>query len=166
MNVRVLLYQIPVEPVCLIIVAVGIVVAMPRMPGFIAHEDHRHSHREHRDGKKVLYLTVAEFFDGGVVGRSFHAAVPAQIVIRAISIFLTVRLVVLVVVRNQVIQGESIVAGYEIDALLRFALLVAVNLRTADESIGKPAQGTAFATEESRAHHRGSGHSIPSNCLR
>ena len=81
-------------------------------------------------------VTVRKFFTcrlrsfsiaGSSVGP-FDAAVPAAVVVGAVAVVLAVGLVVLVVVGDQIVQREAVVAGHEVDALLGLALLVAVEL--------------------------------------
>ena len=52
----------------------------------------------------------------GVVGRPFGAAVPRAVVGVAVLVVFAVRLVVLVVVGNEIVQREAVVGGDEIDA--------------------------------------------------
>ena len=87
--------------------------------------------------KKVLYLAIAQLLDGRIVARPFHAAVPASVVVGAVAIVFAVRFVVLLVVGDQIVQREAVVARDEIDALLGFALLVAVDVGTADQPVGE-----------------------------
>jgi hypothetical protein len=56
--------------------------------------------------------------------------VPAASISTAV---LAVGLVVLVIVRDQIVEGKAIVAAGEIDALLCLALLVAIEVRTPQE---------------------------------
>ena len=75
-------------------------------------------------------VTVRKFFtcrlrsvlDRGIVGGAFDAAIPASVVVGAVAVLLAVRLVVLLVVGDQIVQGEAVVTGDEVDALLGFAL--------------------------------------------
>ena len=130
-DVGVPLQQAPVKPTDIAVLAIGIVVAPLGTAHLVAHEQHRRAGRQHLQREKVLDLAVAQRLDRRIVGRSFRAAVPAQIVIRTVAIVLAVGLVVLVVVRDQIIESKAVMAGYEIDALLGLAFLVTVNVRTA-----------------------------------
>ena len=62
---------------------------------------------------------------GSSVGPS-DAAIPREIVIVAVLVAVAVRLVVLFVVADQVVQGETIVRGDEIDAGVRASPIVLV----------------------------------------
>ena len=118
------------------------------MPDLVAHQDHRYSEREQRDGQEVLHLPVSQSFHRRIVGRAFDPAIPTSVVGRAVAIVLPVCLVVLAVVGNEVIEREAIVAGDEVDALLGLASLVAVDLGTADEPVSDPCHRTRLRAEE------------------
>ena len=135
MHIGVLGDQAPVKPTDFVVLAKTVVVAALRMPNFVPHQEHGHSQRHHSDGQEVLHLPVPQLLNGRVIGRAFSATVPTAIVVGAVAVSLAIILVVFLVVRDEVIQRKTIVAGYEIDALLGFALLVTVNLRTADDPI-------------------------------
>src|SRR6202008_1121468 len=57
----------------------------------------------------------APLVDRGIAGRAFGAAVPRAVVVGAVPVVLGVGLVVLVVVGDQVGEGEPVVAGGEVD---------------------------------------------------
>ena len=67
--------------------------------------------------QEVPHLAVAQRLDPGVVGRALDAAVPAEVVVAAVAVALAVGLVVLLVVGDQVVQREAVVAGDEVDAV-------------------------------------------------
>ena len=58
--------------------------------------------------------TRAEGLHLGVVSFTFHAAVPAIVVVRPVPVLLAVSEVVLAVVAVEIAQGEAVVAGQEI----------------------------------------------------
>ena len=149
-----LLQQRPVEPTGFVVLAVGVVVAALGAPHFVAHHDHRHAQRQQGDGQKVLHLAVAQAFDRGIVGRAFDTAIPASVVVGAIAVVFAVRLVVLLVVGDQVIQGEAVVAGDEVDALLGLALLVPVNVGTAEQPVGQAPDEPSSPRKKSRTSSR------------
>ena len=74
---------------------------------------------EQIERKEVLDLAVAQRLDAGSSVGPFHAAIPAQVVVGAVAVVLAVGLVVLVVVRDQIVQREPVMAGDEVDALFR-----------------------------------------------
>mgnify|MGYP003694180711 CR=1 FL=1 len=104
--------------------------------------------RQHRHGEEVLHLPRSQLLDRRIVGRAFHAAVPASVVVGAVAVVLAVRLVVLAVVGDEIVQGEAVVTRHEVDALLGLALLVAVERRAADQAVGKPLDRAFLAAEE------------------
>jgi hypothetical protein len=63
-------------------------------------------------------------------------ASPAQIVIGAVAVVFAVGLIVLVVVRDEIVEREPIMAGHEIDALLGLALLMTVYVGAAQDACG------------------------------
>ena len=109
----------PVEPRDRVVVAVRVVVAALGAPDLVAHEQHRRARGEQREHEQVLDLARAERLDRGIVRRTLDAAVPAQVLVVAVAAVLAVRLVVLRVVRDEVLEREPVVAGDEVDADLR-----------------------------------------------
>src|SRR4029077_1669460 len=63
--------------------------------------------------------------------------VMAFIVLNAIAVIFTVRLVVLVVIGDEIVECEAVVAGHKVHTCLGFAFFVAVNLRAAEQTVGK-----------------------------
>ena len=95
----------------------GAVVALLDPPDFVSCQQHRHPSRERENRHHILDLTLAQRLNGWIVCRSFNTTIPAQIVIAAIPVLLTVELVVFVLVGRQVIEGKAIMAGDETDAV-------------------------------------------------
>src|SRR5215472_7493158 len=148
MYIHMLLNQRPVKPAGLVVLAVGVVVTALGASHLVAHQNHRQTQREHRRGQKILHLPVSQPFHRKVVGWALDTAVPASVVVRAVVAILPVRLVVLLVVRDEVVEGEAIVAGHEVDALLRLAFLVTVNLGAAEQPVREAWHETLVAAEE------------------
>src|SRR5882724_3631638 len=138
----------PVEPRGFIVEAVRVVVATLRAADLIAHEQHGGAGREQRQREKVLDLTVAQLLGTVVLRRSLDTAVPAVINVVPVAIRLAVRLVVLVVVGNEVVQREAIVARDEVDALFRFAILRAIDVGAAENAGRKRSDGPLITLEE------------------
>src|SRR5262249_61943371 len=76
------------------------------------------------------------------------SAVPAPIVLGAVPVALAVLRVVLVIVGDEVVEREPVVAGHEVDALLGLALLVPVDLRAAQQPVGHAADRARIAAGE------------------
>ena len=72
---------------------------------------------EQQDRGEVLDLPLAQPLDLGIVGRPLDAAVPAVVVVGAVAVALAVGLVVLLVVADEVVEREAVVAGDEVDAV-------------------------------------------------
>ena len=107
--------KVPVQPGDLVVLAVRIVVAVARVPEFIAGEEHGRPPAAHEHGAGVLDHAEAQRQDIRIVRFALCAAVPAVVVIEAVGIVPAVGLVVLYVIAVQVVQGEPVVAGQEID---------------------------------------------------
>src|SRR5262249_3672226 len=60
-----------------------------------------------------------------------------------------IRLVVLAVERDEIVQSEPIMAGDEIDALFGFAILMCIDVGTSREPTGHRADSTVVALEKS-----------------
>ena len=98
--------------------------------------------------RKFLTCRLRSRSISGSSVRPLHAAVPAAVVVRAVAIVLPVRLVVLAIVGHEVVEGEAVVAGDEVDALLGLALLVPVDLGAADQPVRDPRHRARLAAEE------------------
>ena len=140
--------QVPVEPCRIAVLAIRVVVPVLTAPHLIAHCEHWHSGRQHDGGKEVLHLPIAKPLDSWIVRRTFDTAVPASVLVRSIAVAIAVFFIVLVVVGDEVVQRKAVVAGDEVDALLRLALFPAVNTRTAKQTIGRSPGLLVRATEE------------------
>ena len=66
----------PVEPACLIVLCIGVVVAFLRLAEFGAHGEHRRSAREEQRGEKIALILRASGADGGIVRLALGAIVP------------------------------------------------------------------------------------------
>ena len=75
--------------------------------------------------------------DGRIHGFSLMAMVPAVVVIAAVAVLLAIGLVVLVVITQQIPEGKAVVAGDEVDTLLRIAHAGLVDIRAADQATGQ-----------------------------
>ena len=125
---HVLVDVLPVEPGQLRVVAVGIVVAVLGPTQLIAAEQHGHALAEQQRRQQVAPLAGAQGEDRGVVGGALDAAVPGAVPGLAVTIAVAVGTVVLVVVADQVEQGEAVVGGDEVDARGRGTSLVGIEV--------------------------------------
>src|SRR4249920_3318602 len=101
-----LLEKAPIEPADGVILAIRVVVAELGPPHLVAHHEHRNTEGQEGDSQEVLHLPISELLDCGLVGWAFPTAIPAAVVVRTIAIVLTIRLVVLSVVRYQIVKRE------------------------------------------------------------
>src|SRR6185437_3327798 len=99
-----------------------------RAAHLIALLDQRHAARHQQRGEQRPDIAPASIVDGLVVRRAFDAAVPRGVVVVPVAISLAVRLVMLVLVRDEVGEGEAIVYGEKVDAVARLATGEIVNL--------------------------------------
>src|SRR5689334_22778692 len=102
MDICMLREERPVEPAGFVILTIGIIVPTLCAPHFVTHEQHGHTHSEQRDGQKVLHLPVSELLHCGIIGGTFNAAVPAAVVVGAVTVVFAVGFVMLVVIRDEV----------------------------------------------------------------
>ena len=105
-----LLHQPPVEPGDRVVLAVGVVVALLGAAALVAEEEHRHALAQQQRGQQVLDLPQADGFDAAACGGAFDAVVVAEVVVVAVAVPLAVGLVVLLVVADQVVEREAVVA--------------------------------------------------------
>src|SRR5664279_3268639 len=95
----------PVPPCDVAVLAVGIVVALLGPAELVTTEQQRHSTGQQQGGQHGPPLPGPQCGDDRVGGRTLDAAVPRPVVAGAVPVVLGVRLVVLVVVGDQVPQG-------------------------------------------------------------
>ncbi len=146
---------LPVHPAGVVVLAVTVVVAVLAAQHLVPHQQHGGSHREQGGHHHVLGLTSAQGVDLGILARPLLAVVPAEVVIAAIPVLLAVGLVVFAVVAGPVPQGEAVVAGDEVDALLRIGVVIVVDVRAAAQPLHErhhcvviPAQEAAHVVPE------------------
>ena len=78
--------KIPINPTDRIVLTPGVVVAGLGPQHLVAAQEHWHSLRDQQGRDEVADLTVAKRQNFGVVGRTFDAAIPTNIVVVAIPI--------------------------------------------------------------------------------
>ena len=127
----------PVHPARRVVLTVGVVVSLLRARDLVPGAEHGDPLGEQQGGQEVARLSLAEREDLRVVGGSFHPAVPAQILLRAVAVVLAVRLVVLLVVAHEVVQGEAVVGGHEVDARVGAAPAAPVEVAAAGEAVAE-----------------------------
>ena len=142
------LAEVPVDPRDLVVLAVGVVVALLGAAELVAVADHRHALAEQDRGEEVADLAVAQREDPAVLRRALGAAVPGAVVVVTVVVALAVGLVVLLVVRDEVVEGEAVVRGNEVDRGDWRASGVLVEVRGARDAGGELAQRRGLAAPE------------------
>src|SRR5215831_5670289 len=145
---RVLVDQRPIEPGYFVILTEAVIVPALGAAHLVSHQQHRHAGRQQGHSQEVLDLAVAQALDLRVSRWALDAAVPAEIVVRSVAVPLSVLLVVLAVVGNQIIEREAIVAGNKVDALLGFALLLLVDVGAPRQPEGHRTRSAVVAFEK------------------
>ena len=119
------------------------------MTQFIAAAQHGNSLRQHQSGKQILPLFQSQPIDFRVVCIAFSAAVPAVVVVVSVAIVFKVRKVSFFLKRNKVFQAEPIVRRHEINAGLRSATVMFIQIAAAGQSCGELVDCTVVARPES-----------------
>src|SRR4029450_1783892 len=101
----------PVDPGRLVVLAVGVVVPPLRAAELVAGGQHRHAGGQQQGGQVVAHLAGAQGVDLRVVGGPLDPAVPVPVVALAVPVVLAVGLVALVLVADQVGEGEPVGRG-------------------------------------------------------
>src|SRR5215471_6832971 len=148
MDVSMLCKQRPIEPAGFVVLAIGVVVPKLCSPHFVTHEKHGHTKGKHRHGQKVFYLPVSELLHAGVIGRTFNAAVPTSIVVRPVAVVFAICFVVLVIIRDEVVEREPVMARNKINALLGLTFFMTVNCGAAKQSVGKVSDRMVFPAKK------------------
>ncbi len=121
--------------------AVGVVVSQLRPGDFVSHQDHRHALAEHQHGHRVFHLPSAELVDGELTSRPFPTAVPTVVIVGAIAVVLAVGLVVLLVVGDEIVEREAVVAGDEVDRCRRAPACIEIGRSLHDHTHGATLTG-------------------------
>ena len=111
--------QLPAEPADLVVLRVAVVVAALGAADLVAAEQHRHALAEEQRGEEVALLLLAGLDDRLLIGLALDAEVHALVVVVAVAVVLAVGLVVLRLVADEVVEGEAVVGGDEVDAGVR-----------------------------------------------
>src|SRR5262245_30031687 len=132
-----LLSQLPVKPGQLVILAIRIVIALLTMAEIIASEEHRHPLRQQQGGHEVAHLLPTQGLNDRIISGAFNATVPAIVVIGPILVILAIRFIVFVVITDQVVEREAVVAGNKIDARIGHTPIALIEVAAATQTRGK-----------------------------
>ena len=140
--------SLPVDPGDLVVLAVGVVVALLGPAHLVAGEQHRDSLRQEQRREEVALLPLPQRDYRAAPRRALGAAVPRPVVVTAVPVVLTVGLVVLVIVGDQVVQGEAVVGGDEVDRRHRAPGVTGVQIAGAGQPGRELAQRGGLAAPE------------------
>src|SRR5262249_48543537 len=132
-EVVILCGQIPVEPANRVVLTISVVIATLSPGELVAAEQHRRAGRKEQRTRVVLHELQPEREHAGVGRFALGAAVPGVVVVSSVVFVLAVRLVVLAVVRNKIVERESVMASDEVKAVIRRAAVVTVKVCRAGE---------------------------------
>ena len=110
----VLLQQRPVQPGGDVVLTVGVVVAELGVAELVPGQEHGDAPAAHEQGEGAAHHPPAQGVDGRVGRGALRAAVPAVVVVCPVGVVPAVFQVVLLVVGEEVPQGEAVVAGDEV----------------------------------------------------
>src|SRR4030095_4847388 len=79
---------------------------------------------------------------------TFNTAVPTSIVVPPVAVIFAVCFVVFGVIRDEIIEGEAVMARYKINALLCLAFLTTVNRRAAKQPVSKVSNRMLFPAKK------------------
>ena len=93
-------------------------------------------------------MLFPQCIDLRVVGGSLCAAIPTEVVVVAVAVVLAVGLVVFFVIADQIVQAEAVVGGDEVDAGVRPAAVVFVQVARSAQPGGEFRDGVPVAAPE------------------
>src|SRR4029077_3040306 len=111
----VLLSEGPVEPVPVLVLAIGVVVPSLSAAALITHVNHWDPLADEKNRHGVLLLTKPYRIDLRVLSLPLHAAVVTVVIVRAVVVVFAIVEIVLLVIRNEVAQGKPVVTRDKID---------------------------------------------------
>ena len=149
----------PVHPGGLVVLAVGVVVAALRAAELVPGEQHGDALREEEEGQEVALLPPPKRVHLRARRGPLLAAVPGEVVVVAVGVALAVLPVVLVVVGDEVGEGEAVVAGQEVDRVPGRAVRAPVEVGAAGEPRREQPASSPGRSSRSGAPRRGSARS-------
>ena len=137
MNLPVFFQSRPVQPGYDIVLTVGIVVAKLRVAELVAAVEHRRSAAAEQRRKRIFHHAPAQSLDLRIVRLSLDAAVPAVSLIVTVRIVPAVFLIVLRVVRVQIVERKTVMAGQEIHRCTLTSVHRIVQIRRTDDAVDR-----------------------------
>ena len=123
------LVEVPVVPGELVVLAPAVVVALLRPLESRRRRGSSASPARSTGREEVALLPSPELAHLGVIGRPLDSAVPGAVVVGAVLVVLEVRLVVLLVIGDEVGEREAVVGGDEVDRGKRITSVSLVEVR-------------------------------------
>ena len=111
--------EIPIQPCRLVILVVGIVIPALGIHELITCAEHRRPIGQEKKAAEILDLLHPKRHH--IIRYTFVTlppTVPTVILVAPVLILTAVGPIMFVVVGNQIVEAESVVAGHEIDALI------------------------------------------------
>ena len=140
--------KIPVEPVYIVVLTPTVIVSFFAVSKFVAGIDHRDSLGEQHDQDHAPHPPQTQILDSLAAGESFGAAVPAEVMVVAVTIFFAIALIVFFIITDQVGEGETIVTGEKVDGVKRVAQTGLVEVRAAGNPGSQVGHGIIKARHE------------------
>ena len=106
--------QVPINPTDFIVLTVGVVVAALGSAELIARQQHRDSLREEQRHQEIAPLSFTKLIDPFIRSVALETAIPTAVVVVA-AVF-KIRLIVFLVVADQVFQCEPVVRRDKVNA--------------------------------------------------
>lgn len=144
----VLFDQVPVQPVYIVVLAPAVIVSVFAVTEFVTGVDHGDPLGKQQDQDHATHPPMTKLLNILVVGGTFSAAVPADIMVVAISIFFTIVLIMLVIKADEIREGETIVAGDKVDGVKRVAEAGLVEVGATGNPGGQVGHGIVMAGHE------------------
>ena len=130
------LVLIPFDPVGLAVLTPGVIITALGPAQFVTCAEHRYPLADQQKCRIAFHPPAPQTLYFKVSGGALEAAVPAQVVSLSIPILFAIFQIVFVIVTDQVVEGEAVMAGDEIDRVQRSPTTVLVEVRAAGDSGG------------------------------
>ena len=144
--------QIPIQPIQRVILTIGIVVTTLGAPHLVTSQQHRHPLRQQQGCEKITPLLHAQRQHRRIIGIPLRSAIPTAVVPLAVLIVLAIGFVMALVVADQIVEGKTVVSGDEIDAGMRAATIVLIQIGRTGQTISQLADQPAL-TAPVITHH-------------
>ncbi len=116
-EILVSLSEFPIDPGNVVVLAPSVVIPFLGAEKLIAGQEHGNTLADQKGGDQIADLPAAPGQNRWVLRLAFNAAVPGVVEIGTVAVILAVGPVVLLVVADQIVEGEAVVAGDEVDGM-------------------------------------------------